>query len=73
MGELFKGPVVRLEVLMSKENLQEEPFFARRQPALGFWKPFRMGLKEEDSFIQMNMDAQMNIPICVLAGPELYP
>eukprot|EP00435_Cladocopium_sp_Y103_P037372 s3391_g9.t2 len=27
---------------------------------------------QEDSFIQMNMDAQMNIPICILAGHEKF-
>jgi len=27
---------------------------------------------QEDSFIQMNMDAQMNIPICILAGHEQF-
>eukprot|EP00438_Fugacium_kawagutii_P002630 Skav201681 [mRNA] locus=scaffold641:496945:501582:- [translate_table: standard] len=29
------------------------------------------GARSRDSFIQMNMDAQMNIPICILAGFEL--
>lgn len=28
----------------------------------------RLGARRQDSFIQMNMDAQMNIPICILAG-----